>query len=229
MVDRGGGIAGAAGPSASPDERALVAALGRGDENAFAGLLEKHQASLLRLASMYVPSRAVAEEVVQETWLAVLEGLDRFEGRSSLRTWIFAILVRVARRRGKRERRTIPFSAMRTPADEASEPLVDPERFAPPAHRWAGHWHPQSIPDGWAGIPDERLASRETLEVTHAAIATLPPRQREVMTLRDVEGWSSAEVCAALGISVANQRVLLHRARVRVRQQLTQYLETERG
>lgn len=205
--------------SDSEDERALVAALRRGDEAAFVELVRRHGASLLRLARTFVRDQAVAEEVVQETWLAVLNGIDRFEGRSSLKTWIFQILSNRARTRAVRERRSAPFSAL---AGEDDEAAVDADRFRGEGHRWAGHW--AAAPSDWSHLPEERLLDRETLAHVTAAIETLPPRQAEVIVLRDVEGWEPEEVCAALGITDGNQRILLHRARSKVRAALELYL-----
>ncbi len=205
--------------SADEDERALVAALRRGEEAAFVELVRRHGASLLRLARTFVRDQAVAEEVVQETWLAVLNGIDRFEGRSSLKTWIFQILSNRARTRAVRERRSAPFSAL---AGEEDEAAVDPDRFRGDGHRWTGHW--AAAPSDWSHLPEERLLDRETLARVNAAIETLPPRQAEVIVLRDVEGWEPEEVCAALDISDGNQRILLHRARSKVRAALERYL-----
>jgi RNA polymerase sigma-70 factor, ECF subfamily len=200
-----------------------LAALRAGDEATFARLIETLHGPMLRLAMTYVPSRSVAEEVVQETWLAVLTGLDRFEGRSSLKTWIFRILMNQAMKRGTRERRSIPFSALFDPAEEGPEPAVLPDRFLGPAAASPGAWvHP---PRQWEGEPEDRLMSREALDRVAEAIETLPGSQREVIVLRDVEGWSSAEVCNVLGITGTNQRVLLHRARSKVRRALEQYLD----
>jgi RNA polymerase sigma-70 factor, ECF subfamily len=168
----------------------------------------------------YVPSRAVAEEMVQETWLGVMRGLDRFEGRSSLKTWIFRILTNIAISGGSRERRSVPFSAL-ADADDAGGPSVDPDRFLAPDHdRYPGHW--ALAPTRWA-TPEERLLAGETRGVILAAIEQLPPAQRAVIALRDVEGWPSEDVCAALELSEGNQRVLLHRARTRVRSALERY------
>jgi RNA polymerase sigma-70 factor (ECF subfamily) len=217
----GSAVIGAA-PSES-DELRLVAALRAGDEAAFEHLIEQYHAPLLRLALMYVPSRAVAEDVVQETWLGVLQGLARFEGRSSFKTWIFRILTNRAKTRGQRESRSVPFSALAAPEDEADEPAVDPSRFLPPEHVYAGHW--AARPSAWEHVPEERLLAQETQAVLQRAIAALPMNQREVITLRDVEGWSSEEVCNALNISETNQRVLLHRARSKARRALEQYFD----
>src|SRR5436309_6974366 len=197
------------------DDRALVDALRRGDEAAFMRLVDEYGPTLLRVARMYVPTRAVAEDVVQETWIGVLNGIDRFEGRSSLKTWIFRILTNIAKTRGQREGRTVPFSALERP-DTVPEAAVDPDRFLPPDHeRWPGHW--ASKPEPW---PEDRLLAAETRAVVERAIDQLPPAQRAVISLRDIEGWSSEEARNALGISETNQRVLLHRARSKVRQAL---------
>lgn len=212
------------GPAASraTDELWLLDALRRGDESAFLSLVSMHYAAMLRLAQVYVGTRAVAEEVIQETWLGVLQGLDRFEGRSSLKTWIFRILLNRARTRAEREHRTIPFSALVTAA-EPFEPAVDPDAFRPPEDQYPGGW--LTPPTGWDTLPEERLLSQETRQHIDEALTTLPAAQREVITLRDIDGWSSSEVCDYLGISEANQRVLLHRARTRVRRALADYLD----
>jgi RNA polymerase sigma-70 factor (ECF subfamily) len=200
-------------------KRELVAALRRGDEAAFMMLVDEYGPALLRVARMYVPSAAVAEEVVQETWIAVLNGIDRFEGRSSLKTWIFRILTNIAKTRGERERRSVPFSSAARAA--ADEPSVDPDRFLPAGDARARAWALRPVP--WPG-PEESLLSGETLRVILAAIDKLPPAQREVITLRDIDGWSSEEVRNALDISETNQRVLLHRARSKVRGAIEQHL-----
>jgi RNA polymerase sigma-70 factor (ECF subfamily) len=203
----------------TPDER-LIAALCRGDADAFATLVDRHSPAMIRVAMAYVPTRAAAEEAVQEAWIAVMKGIDGFEGRSSLKTWIFRILTNVAMRSGARERRSIPFSALAA-AEDTGEPSVDPDRFLPPDHElFPGHW--ASMPARWPQ-PEEGLLAGETREVIAAAIAELPPAQRTVIALRDVEGWSSEEVCEALEISAGNQRILLHRARSRVRNAIESY------
>jgi RNA polymerase sigma-70 factor (ECF subfamily) len=212
-----------AGQSASTTDWHWVEALRRGDEAAFASLLDQYHTSLVRLATIYVSSRAVAEEVVQETWLGVLQGLDRFEGRSSLKTWIFRILTNRAKTRGQREARSVPFSDLVTAELEADEPSVDPDRFLPSDHpHWPGHWA-EGL-ESWETIPEQHFLSQETKEMILTAIAALPPNQREVITLRDLEGWGSDEVCTLLDLSEANQRVLLHRARSKVRRALELYL-----
>jgi RNA polymerase sigma-70 factor, ECF subfamily len=205
--------------SASPADLALVERLRAGDEVAFMMLVEQHQAAMLRIARMFVSSRAVAEEVVQEAWLGILKGLDRFEGRSSLRTWMYRIVTNVAKTRGQREGRSIPVSALEG-ADEGSG--IDAEWFQAVTERSPGAW--RSFPEDWGAIPDERLARHETLEEIGRAIDELPRMQAEVLRLRDVLGWSSEEVRNALDLSETNQRVLLHRARSRVRRALAGYL-----
>jgi RNA polymerase sigma-70 factor (ECF subfamily) len=181
-------------------------------------LVESYGPSMLRVARLYTPSQAVAEEVVQEAWLGVLTGLDRFEERSTLKTWIFTILTNRAKTRGEREGRTVPFSSLTSDGDE-DEPSVDPERFLS-GGRWAGHW---STPP--RAIPEERLLAAETRMLIEQTIAALPPNQRAVVTLRDVEGFGSDETCSVLGISETNQRVLLHRARSKLRAELEEYVE----
>jgi RNA polymerase sigma-70 factor, ECF subfamily len=203
------------------DEAELLEGLRQGEEGAFATLMASYSSALLRVAMTFVPSRAVAEEVVQETWLGVLNGLDRFEGRSSLKTWIFRILTNIARTRGARERRSIPFSSLA--AAEADEgPSLDPDRFLPPEHRYPGGW--ALVPTPWR-TPEEGLLAGETRDVILGAIHELPPAQRTVITLRDVEGWPSEEVCDALEVSEGNQRVLLHRARTKVRAALERHFD----
>jgi len=211
------------GPSQIPppeDDATLLHTLRAGDERAFMTLVERYQGQMLRIAHMYVATQAVAEEVVQEAWLGVLKGLHGFEGRSSLRTWIFRILVNIAKTRGQRERRSVPFSSLWSP--EGDEPTVEPGRFLPEGERWAHHW--ADAPTSWEGVPEDRLLSAETLALVGSAIEALPPNQREVIRMRDVLGWSSLEVRNALDISETNQRVLLHRARSKVRRALEDYL-----
>jgi RNA polymerase sigma-70 factor, ECF subfamily len=205
----------------SEQDRALVDGLRRRDESSFVTLVQLYQSSLTRLARLFVADQATAEDVVQETWIGVLQGIDRFEGRASLRTWIFRILVNRARRRGERDSRMLPFSTAWTAADESDEAAVDPTRFLSEGI-YKGHW--SSFPMSWDELPEERILSAETRQRVEDAIADLPPSQREVITLRDIEGWSSPEVCNALSISETNQRVLLHRARSKVRRALEEYL-----
>jgi RNA polymerase sigma-70 factor (ECF subfamily) len=208
----------------TPDERRLLQQLRAGDEAAFVELLRRYGPSMLRVAMMYVSTRAVAEEVVQEAWLGVLKGLERFEGRSSLKTWIFRILTNTAKTRGEREGRILPFSSL-AGDDEGDEPAVDADRFLGPDHRWAGHW--SSSPRNPRDVPEERLLGEEARERIAAAIVALPENYRAVITLRDVDGFDATEACEILGISEANQRVLLHRARARVRAALEDYIDEE--
>jgi RNA polymerase sigma-70 factor (ECF subfamily) len=203
----------------SSEEMRLVDGLRAGDEAAFAELMRLYGASMLRVAQLYVRSRAVAEEVVQEAWLAVFRGISRFEGRSSLKTWLFRILTNTAKTRAVREGRSVPFSAL---AGDEDGPSVDPDRFMGPDERFPGHW--SAPPQSWGASPEERLVADETLEVIRAEIGKLPPTQALVITMRDVEGFGSEEVCNALEISETNQRVLLHRARTKVRRALEDYL-----
>jgi RNA polymerase sigma-70 factor (ECF subfamily) len=189
-------------------DAALLAALKDGDETVFVALVETWGPAMLALAAAHVASTALAEEVVQEAWLGILRGLDRFEGRSALKTWAFSIVANIAKTRGVRESRSEPFS-----------PAVDPDRFQTADGPYPGHW--QTPPEPW---PDQRLEQAETRDAALAAIAALPARQREVITLRDVEGFSSEETCNALGLSETNQRVLLHRARSKVRAALENHL-----
>ncbi len=208
----------------APDELGVVRGLRDGDERAFAVLVERYHSALLRLAMVYVRNPAVAEEVVQETWLGVVQGIDRFERRSSLKTWIFRILTNTAKTRAEREIRTVPFSSLGD-AGEGDGPVVEPERFLDGSHpRWPGHW--AAPPRSWREVPEESLLSKETLGWIATAIDELPPVQRQVITLRDIEGWGANEVCDLLGLSEANQRVLLHRARSRVRQALERHLDS---
>ncbi len=205
------------------EEQRLIARLRAHDEDAFMELVERYSASLLRVALLFVSTRAVAEEVVQETWLGVLAGIDRFEGRSSLKTWIFRILTNRAKTRAVREARSIPFSSLAQAELGDGEPSVDPDRFLPSDHpHWPGHW--ASAPQAWGELPEQRLLGAETRQVISDAIDMLPPVQRTVISLRDVEGWSSEEVRDALDLSEGNQRVLLHRARSKVRAALDEYL-----
>ncbi len=198
-----------------------VAALRAGDESAFLALVSRHGGAMLRVASAYVKSRAVAEEVVQEAWLGVLKGIHRFEGRSSLKAWIVRILVNCAKTRGVREDRAVPVSALSEEGGD-DEAAVSPDRFLADGERWAGNW--ADPPGPW---PDARVESSEMVALVREAIERLPEAQRTVMSLRDVDGWESAEVCQLLGISEGNQRVLLHRARSRVRGWVEQRIGAE--
>lgn len=205
-----------------PEDAELVAALRRGDEETFRMLVTQYHAAMLRVALMYVSSREVAAEVIQQTWLGVLQGLARFEGRSSLKSWIFRILVNIAKTHGAREARSVPFSSLVEAGLHDDEPAVEPERFIGEGQPYAGHW--VSKPRDWDTLPEERLLSGEIRDHVARAIESLPPAQRQVITLRDVEGCTSAEVCVLLGLTEGNQRVLLHRARSRVRHALDVYL-----
>jgi RNA polymerase sigma-70 factor, ECF subfamily len=205
---------------ASGDELEVLARLRAGDEQAFEALVARHYGTMMAVAQTYVRTRAVAEEVVQETWLTLLQSLDRFEGRSSLKTWILAILVNKAKTRGVREARSVPFASL---APEHDEPAVEPERFRRPGDGFPGHW--RAYPGNWGAAPDVALEDRETVQVALRAIAALPLAQQTVIRMRDVEGYSSDEVCEALQVSVGNQRVLLHRARSRVRAALEAHLD----
>ena len=195
------------------DDAAVVAALRRGDEAAFAALIERYGPTMLRIATSRVPTRSIAEEVVADTWLAVLEGIGGFEGRSSLKTWIFRILVNTAITRARKEVRSVPVSSLASDEDDDG-PAVEPSAFGP-----SGAWALPPAP--W---PEERLLGREARDVIAHAIRELPPRQQQVVALRDVEGWDAAEVADALELSEANQRVLLHRGRAKVRAALDAYL-----
>jgi RNA polymerase sigma-70 factor (ECF subfamily) len=206
-------------------EQSLLAALRAGDESAYVSLVERHQSSMLRIARTHCPRRDAAEEVVQETWLAVFEGVGRFEGRSSVRTWIFSILANRAKTRGVRERRSVPVSSLGDAGDDEDGPTVDPSRFAS-GGRWPGHW--TKPPRAWQDRPDDRALAGELRARIDAAVSALPPKQRDVITLRDVEGMSSDDVRNVLGLSETNQRVILHRARARVRRDLELYFDGER-
>jgi RNA polymerase sigma-70 factor (ECF subfamily) len=203
----------------SYDDALLLAALRAGDERAFAELVDRYGPAMRRLALTFVRTPAVADDVVQETWLGVLRGIDRFEGRSSLKTWLFRILTNTAKTRGERESRSVPFSSL---AGELGEdgPAVDPDRFVE-----GGAW--TSPPERWDALPESRLLAGELREVIDAAIADLPAAQRIVISLRDVEGWPADEARNVLGVSETNQRVLLHRARSKVRAALEDYVREQ--
>lgn len=203
--------------SSTDDE--IVAGVRSGDEAVFAQLLNDWSRSMLLLARTYVSTDASAEEVVQDTWLAVIRGIDRFEGRSSLRTWVYRILVNTAKKRGVREVRTVPWSSV--VGDEDLGPTVDPSLFRDTDDAYPGGW--RSFPQAWHSAEGSVLADEVRTQL-RLAIDALPDRQRVVVTLRDVLGHTSDEVCQMLEISGANQRVLLHRARAAVRARLTPYL-----
>jgi RNA polymerase sigma-70 factor (ECF subfamily) len=210
--------------SVDPDAE-LLARLRRGDELAFRTLVERYSAAMLRVARLHVRDRQAAEEVVQETWLAVVRGLERFEERSTLKTWLFRILANRAKSRGEREARCVPFSAVAAADVSADDAAVDADRFRGPEDQYPGGW--AAPPASWEPLPDERLLSRETLRRVAEAVEVLPAAQRAVIRLRDIEGWDAGEVCEALGLSDGNQRVLLHRARSKVRSALERYLGEE--
>jgi RNA polymerase sigma-70 factor (ECF subfamily) len=207
--------------AASDAEVDVLERLRAGDERAFERLVHRYHGTMIAVARTYVKTDDVAEEIVQEAWLGVLNGLDRFEARSSLRTWILRILVNTAITRGGREARSVPFSSLARA--EGEEPAVEPERFRAPGEAFAGHW--TRYPADWSSLPEEGLLGRETLEVVKRAIEELPASQRRVITMRDIAGFSAEEVCAELEVSAGNQRVLLHRARSRVRTALERHLD----
>jgi RNA polymerase sigma-70 factor (ECF subfamily) len=215
------------GAVSPPRDAALIAALRAGDEAAYVALVSQMQASMLRIAMIHCPRRDAAEEVVQETWLAVFEGIAQFEGRSSVRTWIFSILTNRAKSRGIRERRCVPMSAIdgccAGDADSDDGPAVDADRFEGAGSPWRGHW--SKPPRAWQLRPDDAALDAELGRRIDAAIAVLPPAQREVLTLRDVEGMTSEDVRNVLGLGETNQRVILHRARSKVRRALETYFD----
>jgi RNA polymerase sigma-70 factor, ECF subfamily len=202
------------------DETALIDALRDGDEAAFAQLVDQHAPSMLRVARGYVPSREIAEEVVQETWIALLKGIDNFEGRSSLRTWLFAVLMNIAKTRGARERRDAEAAIAAFTGG-----TVDPARFRTGDDPYPGHWKQGDEPSPFPQTPEGSVLGNELVDVARRELDKLPERQRIVVTLRDMLGFESREVCEQLDISIANQRVLLHRGRAGVRQALEDYLE----
>jgi RNA polymerase sigma-70 factor, ECF subfamily len=207
--------------AASPEDLGLVARLLDGDEGSFRALVETANRQMLRLARMYVPSTALAEEVVQEAWVGIIKGLPRFEGRSTLRTWMLRIVANTAKTRGQREGRSLPFSSIA--GRDLGEPAVSPDRFLTANHRWPGHW--STLPSNVGDLPEERLLGSEAIELVRGAIDSLPPMQAEVIRMRDVQGLRSTDVCNVLGLSQTNQRVLLHRARAKVREALERYFE----
>jgi RNA polymerase sigma-70 factor (ECF subfamily) len=197
-------------PGDHPDLEVVRALLAR-DEAAFRALVTRHHAALVRVARQYVSTAGAAEEIAQETWLALVTGLERFEGRSSLKSWIFTILANQARSRGRREQRVLPLSSI---VDDGG-PTVDPDRFLDAAQRWGGHW--ASPPRRTDTIPEDALERDEMRTAIRDAVTALAPNQERVLWLRDVEGFTADEVCTMLDLSEANQRVLLHRARAKVR------------
>jgi RNA polymerase sigma-70 factor (ECF subfamily) len=205
------------------DDAVLVAALQAGDEAAFGWLLDRYHRSLQRLARSYVPSDAVADEVVQEAWLGVIRGIGRFEGRSTVRTWLYQIVLNIARTKGVKEHRTVPFASAGGQADVDADTYTrafDPDQFRPPGEQWAGGW--KAFPAPWE--PSDHFDRKTTLDLVKRAIDDLPPAQRIVISLRDIDGWASHEVCNVLDITATNQRVLLHRARATVRAKLDPHL-----
>ncbi|GLX19583.1 MULTISPECIES: RNA polymerase sigma factor [Streptomyces] len=214
-----------AGPRELPPDEVLVQRLRDGDEETFALVLDSWSGGMLRLATSFVSTRASAEEAVQDTWLAVIRGIGGFEGRASLKTWVYRILVNTAKARGTKESRTVPFASL-LPEEEG--PTVDAERFRAPGEPYAGHWIPGQKPRPWH-LPEDHVLRGEVREVISAAIDELPPRLRTVITLRDVAGYGSDEVCSLLEISPGNQRVLLHRGRALLRRKLESYLFDAQG
>jgi RNA polymerase sigma-70 factor (ECF subfamily) len=229
--ERSAGSGGGATPEPAADrhaDAALVERLRAGDEAAFADLVDRWSPSLLRVAVLQTRSHALAEEAVQDTWLAVLQGIDAFEFRASLRTWVFRILLYTSRSKAERERRVPSLTdAAGRSADGGQRGLPGEEPFLGTDHpHWPGHW--SQPPRGWARVPDDAALGSELRRHIDDAIAALPPRQRAVLTLRDVEGLSPEEVCTALDLEPGNQRVLLHRARASVRAALVPYLAEDR-
>lgn len=203
-------------------EVTLLARLRQGDEGAFDELVTRHHSALIRMAMGYVADREVAEEVVQDTWMAVIEGLDRFEGRSTLRTWIFGIMIHKAKDRGVREKRHMTFSSFGS-IDDDGEETIDPSRFHQ-SGEWAGHW--AFPPQPWDDqTPEKLLASQQAVNAMNKAIEALPRTLKDVLILRDVEGVDAKEVCDILKITETNLYVRLHRARERVRQAVEAYVE----
>ena len=204
---------------AASADRAVIDALRAGDESAFVAFASSHQASLLRLARMWMKNDALAEEVVQEAWLTMLERLDKFEGRSTLKTWVCGIVVNVARARLRKEGHSVPASSLGDP----DQPAVDPGRFSAPGVPWEGHWWPP--PNPFPESPEAHVLNRELRAGLEEAIERLPPAQREVIVLQDIEGFRCEEVSEILGLTSANERVLLHRARAKVRATLERHYE----
>ncbi len=203
----------------------LVARLRAGDETAFRDLLDRFDSPLRRAARTYVATDAAADEVVQDVWVGVLRGIDRFEQRSSLKTWIYRILMNIARTRGTRDKRSIPFASLGRDVEDDDTPTFSPDRFHDAQGAHPGHW--SAFPTRWHDLPEVRAVGHETLAVVRDALDRLPPTQQEVVRLRDVEGWTSVEVCNTLDLTETNQRVLLHRGRAKLRAALESYFDTE--
>jgi len=210
----------------SGSDRTLVEALRRGDEAAFRGIVSTCQESFLRIARAWVKDRSSAEEVVQRTWLVAIESLDDFEGRSSLRTWLYSILINVARAQGRTDRKMIPLSSLAAAEAGEAVPSVDPDRFLPDDHRWAGHWAVAPLP---FPSPETALERSELRSFLEQAIGALPPIQQQILVLCDVEGLTGEEACNILGVSGTHQRVLLHRARAKLRELLEHRFATKGG
>jgi len=207
----------------SLSDSAQLQALRRGDERAFEQLVQEHHGSIVRIAQLFVDDRVIAEEVAQEAWVGLLKGLNRFEGRSSIKTWLFTIVSNLAKTRGKREKRIVPFSFFDRYVQDTDDPAVPPERFLPAGDPFAGHW--AEFPASWEGDPVRFALNTEMGRYLEAAVGMLPEQQQMVLALRDIEGWSAVEVCNALEIAETNQRVMLHRARSKVRRALEEYLQ----
>lgn len=203
------------------EDAVLVARLRAGDESAFTYVVDAWSPMMVRVARTFVSTDASAQEIVQETWLAVVRGLERFEGRSSVRTWVFRILTNLGKTRGVREARSVPWSSFSS-ADSTGA-TVDPSRFRGADDEWPQHWTPVGSPRAWTPTPEDAALAGEIRRQVASALQDLPERQRTVVSLRDVHGMSADEVCVTLDISAANQRVLLHRGRARLREQLEDY------
>jgi len=203
------------------DEKALIQQLRAGSEPAFVDLVTRYNSAMTRVALCFVRDDDTAQEVVQDAWLGVLKGMASFEGRSSLKSWIFSIVVNQAKTRGVREARSIPFSSLAAREASGTEPAVDPSRFLGPDAQWPGHW--AQPPQSWGQDPEACFLQAEMMGQLSRSIDALPPAQRTVMLLRDVAGHDAESICNTLGITMTNMRVLLHRARSRVRNQLERY------
>jgi RNA polymerase sigma-70 factor, ECF subfamily len=208
-------------------DASLLERLRAGDSDAFAEVVRAWSPTMLQAARAYVSTDASAQEVVQEAWLAMIRGLDKFEGRSSLRTWLLAILRNIGRSHGVRESRTVPWSSL-GPSDDAG-PAVDPDRFRGPDDQWPQHWTPVGKPRPWPRSPEEEILAAEGHRQLENGLAELSEQQRTVVALRDVHGVSADEVCSLLGLSASNQRVLLHRGRSRLRGLLEMHYAAEAG